>query len=408
MTNTNIEALDRRALTECEAEFRAIEATERRNREKIQDAFAKNRVSSAMLAGSTGYGFGDVGRDTLDRLFADIVGAEDSLCRAAFMSGTHALTVALFGLLRPGMTLLSAVGEPYDTLATVIGKRGVGSLADFGVKYIENPTDGVRPDMAGLEKAAPLADVVLVQRSRGYSSRDTLTVADIGEICKVIRRANPKAVILCDNCYGEFTDVTEPCSVGADLIVGSLIKNAGGAVAETGGYIAGKAEYVQLCEHRLTAPGTGRELGCVPQGHRQMYLGLYMAPTAVEQALKSAVYASHLFSLMGYSVSPSPGAPRGDIVTAVSLESEAKVTSFCRAVQANSPVDSFAAPEGFPMPGYGCDVIMASGSFTNGSSIELSCDAPLREPYTVYFQGGIHFDYSRRALIAAAASVGMR
>lgn len=400
-----LKQLDSQALADCADFFKKTEDIARFNRGKVQDAFVKNRVSGSMFAPSTGYGFGDVGRDALDTLFADIVGAEDSLCRAAFLSGTHALTVALFGLLRPGMTLMSAVGEPYDTLQTVISRKGVGSLADFGVKYRETPAKGGRPDLEAIYSDAKLADVVLVQRSRGYSSRDTLTIKDISEIAKAVHEANPSAVLFCDNCYGEFTDYSEPTSVGADLMAGSFIKNPGGAIAQTGGYIAGRHDLVELCANRLTAPGTGRELGCVPHGHREMYMGIYFAPSVVEQAIKSSVYAARLFELMGYAVSPRYDSPRGDIVTAISLRSQKKVVDFCNAVQSLSPVDSFASPEGFPMPGYDCDVVMASGSFTNGSSIELSCDAPLREPFTVYLQGGIHLDYSRRALLKAAEAV---
>lgn len=403
--NELLQNLDSRALSDCAAIFKKTEDIASFNRAKVQDAFVKNRISGSMFAASTGYGFGDSGRDTLDTLFADIVGAEDSLCRASFLSGTHALTVALFGLLRPGMTLLSAVGEPYDTLQTVISREGVGSLADFGVKYMENPPKGCRPDLASLATAAKQADVVLVQRSRGYSSRDTLTIADIAEICSVVHSANPSAIVFCDNCYGEFTDYKEPVAVGADLMAGSFIKNPGGAIAQTGGYIAGRHDLVELCANRLTAPGTGRELGCVPHGHREMFMGIYFAPSIVEQAVKSSIYAARLFELMGYSVSPSYNSTRGDIVTAISLGTEKKVVDFCKAIQSLSPIDSFAAPEGFPMPGYDCDVVMASGSFTNGSSIELSCDAPLREPFTVYLQGGIHLDYSKRALLRAAEAV---
>lgn len=398
----DLKEFDRRIMADCAPVFASIEETAAINRARVQDAFVKNRVSSAMFAPSTGYGYGDIGRDALDGLLADIVGAEDALCRAAFMSGTHALTVALFGLLRPGMRLLSAVGEPYDTLQTVISKPGVGSLTEFGVECRFVPTAGTRPDLEAIAREAKGADVVLVQRSRGYSLRDTLTLPDIAAVCRAIRAGNPNAVILCDNCYGEFVEADEPLSAGADLIVGSFLKNIGGAIAQTGGYIAGRKEYVALCEHRLTAPGTGRVLGSVPQGHREMFLGLYFAPSVVEQALKSAVYCSRMCELLGYPVVPAYNARRGDIVDAISLGSEEAVTLFCRAIQSLSPIDSFAVPEGYPMPGYGCDVIMASGSFTNGSSIELSCDAPLREPYVLYLQGGIHLDYARRAFLLAA------
>lgn len=400
-----LKQLDGEVMRLCEPIFKEIEAVADRNRERVLDAFIENRVGAAMFAGSTGYGYGDSGRDALDRLFADIVLAEDALCRAQLLSGTHALTVALFGVLRPNDTLVSAMAEPYDTLKGVIGGEGVGSLAEFGVGYKECPLRDGRCDLNGLFELAKTASAVLVQRSRGYAERQALTVEDIGEICAFIKGANPRAVIIVDNCYGEFVEEREPLSVGADLIVGSLIKNAGGAVAPCGGYIAGKANLVELCANRMTAPGTGRELGCVLSGLRELYEGLYFAPSVVEQALKTAVYAACLFERLSLAVSPRYGEKRGDIVTAITIGDEKRLIDFCGAIQQNSPVDSFAAPEPWDMPGYDCKVIMAAGGFTNGSSIELSCDAPLRAPYTAYLQGGVHLTYSKRALLAAAKVV---
>ncbi len=397
--------LDAQVMKDCAPCFERIEKTQFHNRQRVLRAFTDNRIAASLLGSSTGYGFGDSGRDRLDKLFADIVGAPDALCRTNFMSGTHALSVALFALLRPGDLLLCATGAPYDTLRGVIGGSGVGSLAEFGVGYEQLEMRNGAIDLAALAAAAPRAKVVHIQRSRGYAARAALSCGEIEQAAAVAKKANPNVTVMVDNCYGEFCESREPTAAGADLMAGSLIKNAGGAVAQTGGYVAGRADLVELCGHRLTAPGTGRELGSSPAGLRETYLGLYFAPCVVEQALKTSVYAARLFSLLGYETSPAFDAPRGDIVTAVRLKTPAKLIAFCEAVQARSPVDSFAAPEPWPMPGYECDIIMAAGAFTAGSSIELSCDAPLREPYDVYMQGGVHLDYSRAALLYAAQRV---
>lgn len=394
--------LDKQTMEECAPYFGEASRIADINRRKVLEAFIKNRVGAAMFGGSTGYGFGDVGRDVLDRVFADIVGAEDAVCRPHLLSGTHALTVALFGILRPGDLLVSAVGEPYDTLRTVILSNGTGSLADFKIDYAECPLKDNAVDLSKLAELSRRAKAVLVQRSKGYSMRGALGQREMREIFETIKTANSDAIILVDNCYGEFCDASEPCAYGADLIAGSLIKNAGGAVAPCGGYIAGKKELVELCAGRMTAPGTGRELGCVPNGTRELFLGLYFAPTVTEQAVCSSIYASRLFEKLGKRVFPLYGEPRNDIVTVVELDSERQLCEFCRAIQACSPVDSFAVPEPWDMPGYDCRVIMAAGAFTNGSSIELSCDAPLKMPYRVYIQGGVHLTYSRLAFLSAA------
>ncbi len=400
-------ALDAELTAQCAPVFAQIEAVKERNQLKVLDAFVKNRVGAQHLAGSTGYGYGDVGRDLLDRVFADIVGAQDALCRVQFMSGTHALTVALFGLLRPGDTLFAATGRPYDTLAGVIGLGGeaMGSLAEYGVRYEEAPLVNGEPDYAGIERRAAGARVVHIQRSRGYAIRRAFSCAEIREIAAAARRGNPDAVIFVDNCYGEYTETIEPLEAGADLIVGSLIKNPGGAIAPTGGYIAGRADLVELCAHRLTAPGTGREIGCNPAGLRDVYLGVYLAPAVTAEALKSAVYCAALFERLGFDVEPRWNARRSDIVTTLMLKNERNLTAVCRAVQASSPVDSFAAPEASDMPGYDSKVIMAAGAFTNGSSIELSCDAPIRPPYACFMQGGISFAASRLAFLRAAQAL---
>ena len=405
------EQLDSEIMSRCVESFAHIDSVKEYNQLKVLKAFTQNHVGAQHLGVSTGYGYGDIGRDLLDRVFADIVGAEDALCRASFMSGTHTLTVTLFGLLRPGETLLAACGAPYDTLHSVIAKsdgRLLGSLGDFGVCYDEVALKNGEPDIEKIAEKSKSARVVLVQRSRGYSSRRALTCSDIEHIAIAVKAANPNAIVMVDNCYGEFLEKTEPVQHGADIMVGSLIKNPGGAIAQTGGYIAGKAEYVEMCANRLTAPGTGREIGCNPQGLRELWLGLYLAPGIVAEALKSSRYASALFDYLGYEVNPAPSDPQGDIITAITLHSPKALESICAALQSCSPIDSMAVPEAWEMPGYKDKVIMASGSFTCGSSIELSGDAPMREPYTAYCQGGISLAASRLAYLKAAQLIGSR
>ena len=405
------EQLDGKIMSRCAESFAHIDAVKEYNQLKVLKAFTQNRVGAQHLGSSTGYGYGDIGRDLLDRVFADIVGAEDALCRASFMSGTHTLTVTLFGLLRPGETLLAACGAPYDTLHSVIAKsegRALGSLGDFGVGYDEVPLKDGEPDLEGIAEKAKNARVVLVQRSRGYASRRALTCADIERIASTVKTATPNAIVMVDNCYGEFLEKTEPVQHGADIMVGSLIKNPGGAIAQTGGYIAGRAEYVEMCANRLTAPGTGREIGCNPGGLRELWLGLYLAPGIVAEALKSSRYASVLFDSLGYEVNPGPDDEQGDIITAITLHSPQALESICAALQSCSPIDSSAVPEAWEMPGYEDKVIMASGSFTCGSSIELSGDAPMRKPYTAYCQGGISLAASRLAYLKAAQLIGPR
>lgn len=397
--------LDSELMRQCAGRFAEIDQIKEHNQLKVLKAFINHRVGAHHLAGSTGYGYGDIGRDLLDKVFADAVGAEDALCRAQFVSGTHAIAVALFGLLRTGDVLLSATGRPYDTLREVIGWGGTGgngSLKDFGMGYLEAELKDGGPDIERIAGLAPRAQVVLIQRSRGYAARRALSCSDIGAIAAAVRTANPSAVIVVDNCYGEFTEKAEPLAYGTELIVGSLIKNPGGAIAETGGYIAGKSSLVERCAHRLTVPGAGRELGCNPAGLRNLYLGLYMAPAVTAEALKSAVYAAALFERLGYAVSPRWDEPRHDIITAIELGSGEKLTALCRAIQSASPIDSALAPEPWDMPGYSEQVIMAAGAFTGGSSIELSCDAPMAPPYRAYLQGGIALASSRYALLSAA------
>lgn len=400
--------LDQQAMADCKEAFDRICEIRDYNQVKVLKAFTDCHVAASHLVGSTGYGYDDAGRDKLDQLFGRIVGAEDALCRASFLSGTHALTVALFGLLRAGDTLLAVTGRPYDTLGGVIGwddlaKDGNGSLAEYGVRYEEiGLLAGGEPDYAAIAQKAAYAKVCHIQRSRGYADRPALSLETIRKIADACHAANPDTIVFVDNCYGEFTQKKEPVAVGADLMAGSLIKNPGGGIAPTGGYIAGRADLVEKCGHRLTAPGTGRELGCSLDTLRQLYLGLYYAPGVTAEALKTSVYASRLFALMGYETKPHYLADRNDIITSIETKSAAALCAVCEGIQAGSPVDSFVRPEPYAMPGYTDQVIMAAGAFTLGSSIELSCDGPLREPFTAYLQGGLNFAASRAGVLLAA------
>lgn len=393
----------------CTEVFRRIDATARYNAAKVLYAFGKQRVSEACFSGSTGYGYGDLGRDTLDKVWAMVLGAQDALVRHHFASGTHTLSVALFGVLRPGDRMLSVTGRPYDTIQPVIGisgESGKGSLRDFGVIYDEAEllADG-SVDLALVEKKAKGAKMAYIQRSRGYSLRPAYTIADIAEMCRAVRRSNPDAIIMVDNCYGEFVEEKEPLQAGADLIAGSMIKNAGGGIARTGGYIAGKAELVELCANRLTCAGIGKEVGCSLGMTRELFQGLYFAPETTANALKTASFASELFRLLGFRCSPSISEKRGDIVTALELKTPENLIAFCQGIQKGSPVDAYAVPEPWDMPGYDSPVIMAAGAFTNGASIELSADAPLREPYAVWMQGGLCYSSSRIGILLAAQSM---
>lgn len=407
-------ALDARVLAACRPQFAAIEDIRDYNQLKMLKAFTDCRVSATHLTGTTGYGYDDVGREKLGEVFARLTGSEDALFRPHFLSGTHALTVALFGVLRTGDTMLCVTGRPYDTLCSVIGlagEKGCGSLMDFGVRYeqVDLTADGA-PDLPAIEAAiaagargeAPRKKICYVQRSRGYADRPALTLEQIAAIAAAARRADPKIRIVVDNCYGEFTQKQEPTQVGADLMIGSLIKNPGGGIAPTGGYIAGKHDLVELCAQRLTAPGTGRELGCTQDVLRQMYLGLYYAPGVTAEALKTAVYAQCLFAQLGYRTTPEYTAPHNDIVTSIECRSAQALVALCAGIQAGSPVDSYVTPEPWQMPGYEDEVVMAAGAFTLGSSIELSCDGPLRAPFTAYMQGGLNFAASRAGILMAA------
>ncbi len=403
-------ATDKEVMELCAPYFKKVEEVQCYNQLKVLKAFKENYISAQHLVGTTGYGYDDRGRDGLDRLFADIVGAEDAICRHNFMSGTHTLTVALFGVLRAGDTLMCATGKPYDTLLGVIGIDGnddnFGSLRDYGIKYQQvDLLPNSEPDLEGIKEMAKTSNVCHIQRSRGYSTRKALSLEQIKAISDAAKAGNPDIIITVDNCYGEFTHTEEPCTYGADLIIGSLIKNPGGGIAPTGGYIAGRADLVEKCGHRLTAPGTGREIGCTMDALRNLYLGLYFAPMVTANAIKTSIYASCLYEKLGFVTDPHYTEDRNDIITSIHAENAENLIAICQAIQHMSPIDSFATPEPSPMPGYDSDIIMASGSFTMGSSIELSCDAPVRAPYTTFMQGGTTFDASRAAVLYSAQKV---
>ena len=399
-------ALDEKTLALCQPYFKQMEDIRDYNQLKMLKAFADTQMSSTDMLGTTGYGLWDTGRAKLEQIFAEVMGAEDALVRSQFQSGTHTLAVALFGLLRAGDTLLAATGRPYDTLEGVIGLdgkgRGTGTLMDYGIRYDEAPLKAdFTPDYDLIAQKAPGAKVCHIQRSRGYLQRNAFDLETIRKIADTARAANPDIIIFVDNCYGEFTQTQEPCQMGADLVVGSLIKNPGGGIAPTGGYIAGRKDLVELCAYRLNAPGLGKDLGCTLETPRDMYLGFYYAPGVVCEAIKTAIYAQCMLELLGKNPVPRYCDDHNDIVTCFDAGTADALIGFCQGIQAASPVDSYAAPEPSPEPGYTDEVVMASGSFTQGSTIELSCDGPLREPYTCYLQGGLNFAASRAGVLLA-------
>ncbi len=398
------------AMRDAQPFFRRVDDIAERNTARVLDAMRDACVSEAHFNTTSGYAYDDIGRQKLDELYAKIFGAERALVRTQFVSGTHALATVLFGILRPGDTLVSLTGEPYDTMQTVIGYKNpsCGSLKEFGIGYDELPMAGGRVDMEGIKSViTPRTRVALIQRSRGYSMRPPLSLSDIKEIVGRVKEINKDCVCFVDNCYGEFTDVDEPIASGADIIAGSLIKNPGGGLAPTGGYIAGKDELVEMASYRLTSPGMGDELGASLSNNRLIFEGLFLAPHVVAQAVKGAIFAAEIFSRLGYRVSPLPDETRGDIIQAIELGSAEKLIAFCGGIQKYSPVDSFAAPEPWDMPGYADRVIMAAGTFVQGASIELSADGPMREPYAVYLQGGLTFEHAVVGVMGAAQAVGM-
>ncbi|MBO5551886.1 MAG: methionine gamma-lyase family protein [Lachnospiraceae bacterium] len=378
--------------------FAAIDEMAEINQMKVLDAFRKEQVQEACMMGTSGYGYNDIGRDTLERVYADIFHAEDALVRPQITCGTHALALALMSNLRPGDQMLSVSGRPYDTLEEVIGIRdSMGSLKEYGIGYDEAglKEDGGFDFEAIREKIRPGTRLIAIQRSKGYSDRRTLSVEQIGECISFIRGVRRDLIIMVDNCYGEFVEAIEPTDVGADMAVGSLIKNPGGGLAPSGGYIAGKSECIENAARRLTSPGLGREVGASLGMMRDFYQGLFLAPTVTASALKGAIFAAGLYERLGFDVLPDGSEERYDIIQSVTFHREDALVSFCRGIQAASPVDSFAAPEPWDMPGYDSKVIMAAGSFISGSSIELSADGPIREPYSVYFQGGLTWPHAK-------------
>lgn len=378
--------------------FQDIDKIAEYNQLKVLKAMQDNKLSDIHFAATTGYGYNDMGRDTLESVYASVFHAESALVRPQLISGTHALSTALSGNLRPGDEILSPVGKPYDTLEGVIGiKKERGSLAEYGITYaqVDLNSDGSF-DYVGIKKAInERTKLITIQRSKGYDTRPTLSVNQIGELIAFIKNIKPEVICMVDNCYGEFVEMIEPTDVGADLCVGSLIKNPGGGLAPIGGYIVGKEEYVDNAAFRLTAPGLGKEVGATLGINQQLFQGLFLAPQVVSGALKGAIFLANVYEKLGFSVFPNGFVPRHDIIQAVTLGSEAGVIAFCRGIQAAAPVDSYAVPEPWPMPGYSCNVIMAAGAFIQGSSIELSADAPIKPPYVVYFQGGLTWYHSK-------------
>lgn len=398
-----------RALELAQPYFQRTEAIAEANTLKVLTAMRRHKVSEAHFNVSSGYAYDDIGRTKLEELYAEIFGTKSALVRTQFVSGTHALASVLFGILRPGDRLLSLTGTPYDTMRTVIGyaSPSAGSLKEFGILYDELPLlpDG-QVNIEGIAEAlTPETKVVLIQRSRGYSMRPSLAVETIEKICARVHELNPKIICFVDNCYGEFTETKEPTEVGADIMAGSLIKNPGGGLALSGGYVVGKKELVDLTSYRLTAPGMGAELGASLASHRPLFQGLFFAPHVVSQAIKGAIFAAALFSTLGYKINPKVQAPRYDIIQAIELGTPEKLVAFCGGIQKYSPVDSFATPEPWDMPGYKDKIVMAAGTFVQGASIELSADGPMRAPYRVYLQGGLVFEQAIWGILGAAEAV---
>jgi len=406
--SNNVNKYAEDAMNDIMSQFRAIDDIAQVNTEKVLAAFQHFKVSENCFNGTTGYGYNDKGRETLDRIYAFVMGTQSALVRVGFVNGTHALTAALFSTLRPGQTLLSATGLPYDTLQSVIGITGEhsGSLKEYGIGYAQIELDEAgAADLKAIAAAASDSNVgaVFVQRSRGYSSRRALSVREIGDICRTVRKINAGITIIVDNCYGEFTEIYEPGDFGADLVAGSLIKNPGGGLAPAGLYIAGREALVEAAASRLTSPGIGTQCGATLGVNRLLYQGLFMAPHVVAQAMKSAVFSARLFELLGYKTSPGCFEPRSDIIQMVEFGSKELLERFCKGIQAGAPVDSFVTPEAWDMPGYDHQVIMAAGTFVQGASIELSADGPMREPYSAYIQGGLTFESAKLGIMLAAS-----
>lgn len=401
----NIVDLAEKDLTE---QFKRIDEVAQINQLRVMKAFADNKVSDTHFVPTTGYGYDDLGRDTLDKVYAQIFECEDALVRHNFVNGTHTISTMLFAVLRPGDILVSITGKPYDTLEEAIGisgEEGNGSLKDFGVNYMEIPLklDG-RPDLKEIEFTLTHQNVkaVTIQRSKGYGWRPTYSAEEIGDLIKFVKEISPETICIVDNCYGEFVETEEPTKFGADLIAGSLIKNPGGGLAPTGGYIAGKKKYIELCAYRLTSVGIGRECGATLGLNRQLYQGLFIAPHTVAQAIKTAVLCAAVFEKLGFEVDPKPNQIRHDIIQSIKFEESEKLIAFCQGIQKGAPVDSFVTPEPWDMPGYQDQVIMAAGAFVQGASIELSADGPIKPPYIAYMQGGLTYESAKLGIMVAA------
>ncbi|MEH1838291.1 MAG: methionine gamma-lyase family protein [Nostoc sp.] len=390
--------------------FSGIDAQVKHNLKRVLDAFRNHRVGAHHFAGVSGYGHDDLGRETLDKVFAEVMGTEAATVRVQFVSGTHAIACALFGVLRPGDEMLAVVGSPYDTLEEVIGLRGQGqgSLIEFGINYrqLELTPKNTIDWQALSTNVVENTRLVLIQRSCGYSWRPSLSIADIEKIVHLVKQQNPNTVCFVDNCYGEFIETREPTAVGADLIAGSLIKNPGGTIVSAGGYVAGRADLVEAAACRLTAPGIGSYGGATFDQNRLLFQGLFLAPQMVGEAMKGTYLTGYVFDKLGYPVNPTPLAPRGDVIQAIKLGSAKKLIAFCKAIQQHSPIGSYLDPVPDEMPGYESQVVMAGGTFIEGSTLELSADGPLREPYVVYCQGGTHWTHVAIALQAAINAVG--
>ena len=410
ISSKTIELMEK-AEDELKEQFDEIDKISAYNQARVLSSFQNNRISYAHFGETSGYGYDDLGRDSLDKVFADVFGAEDAVVRHNIVSGTQAIASCLYGVLRPGDTMVSVVGRPYDTLEEVIGIRGeedAGSLMDFGVSYDEvNLLDDGSIDFNGIKEmlTSKKIKLVLIQRSRGYSWRNSLTVDEIGDIISFVKNIDPDVICMVDNCYGEFVEEKEPTHVGADIIVGSLIKNAGGSLALSGGYVAGRSDLIEKISYRLTAPGLGRHTGASLGFNRNLYQGFFMAPHVVGQSIKTAILCAKLFKELGFDVCPEPTDKRSDIIQAIKLKNADNVIKFCQAIQKGSPIDSFVSPEPWDMPGYENPVIMAAGAFVQGASIELSADAPICPPYIAYMQGGVIYDSAKIGILRAADSM---
>lgn len=403
-----VEELAQRVEKEIENQFKKEENIELENSKKVLNAFKRNNISEAHLQGTTGYGYGDLGRDTIEKLYAEIFKAEDALVRSQFISGTHTISCTLFGILRPGDTVLSINGKPYDTLDETLGIReNSSSLKAFGVKYEQIDLVNNKFNIPFIKERVKEENIklIIVQRSRGYSYRNAFTIDELEAVFKAIREVNKNAFIMVDNCYGEFTETREPIEVGADIVVGSLIKNIGGSVAQSGGYIVGKKELIDLVSDRYSAPGLGKEGGASFEHNRKILQGLFMAPHIVCEAKKIGIFTARMLGCLGFETEPKFDSVRSDIVQMIKFGDADRLIKFCQGIQANSPIDSHVVPMPWDMPGYDSKIIMASGSFTSGSSIELSCDGPIREPYVAYLQGGITYIYGKIAVIEAIKKI---